>query len=91
MEADSPQQVTGYGVELAFLSHHGLQQGGLPSVTSRGSLAGRGWWRGEDGVGAGGVQVEKFYKVFWLNKKMNNGAETRQLHTLGRGKLWYLD
>lgn len=42
VEADSPQQVTGYGVELAFLSHHGLQQGGLPSVTSRGSLAGKG-------------------------------------------------
>lgn len=42
VEANSPQQVTGYGVELAFLSHHGLQQGGLPSVTSRGLLAGKG-------------------------------------------------
>ena len=39
VQADSSQQVIGYGVELAILYHHGLQQGGLPSVTTRGFVS----------------------------------------------------
>lgn len=60
VEANSSKQITGYGVELAFLCHHGLQQGGLPSVTTRGLLARNRKWQKKE---RGGWETESKEKV----------------------------